>query len=466
MEISSFNRLSPCATYRVIIYQGSIACLKSPTVYKKIVLSLASMLLMMFFSFSIPNAQAADWYVRSGATGLNNGRDWINAWHDFDHVTGVSAGDTVWIAGGTYVANLSPATSGTPLSRIYYRRVMTADSVPASADSWSSSYDSKVIFSGANIRWSGNIGDYVTIDGRIDGGIQVTASDSDFGAGVIFTTANNGVTIQYVDMGGQAGDTIHTFNYDASSLYINNSTNLTIAHCRIHGSVNLIKMLSATNATFEYNKIYNNLVANSATWHPNMIISTGGQTVTFRYNETYNWMTEGIMMYGAPQAWYVYGNIWHDSFGSSYGRVLEAQEQTHTVYFYNNTVKGVWAGIRTANGGSWSPSSVARNNIFWNVASISSLGSNDDYNFTDTSVAGSHSINGGSNPFVGTGNLHIVSTIGAVYPRNKGVALSSGYAIDMDGNARGGDGTWDIGAFEFNSSGSSAPSSPSLLRIN
>lgn len=425
-------------------------------------------LAMLFFSFLIGSAQAANWYVRAGATGSNNGSNWTNAWQDFDRITGVAAGDTVWIAGGTYRASLVPATSGTAESRIYYKRVRSTDSVPVAATGWSAGYDSQVVLSGGQISFSSfNSGiHHVTIDGQIDSGIKVTAADSDFGAGVVINNASdNSITIEYIDMAGQAGDTPYTFSNDASSLYINNSANLTIRYCRIHGSVNLIKMGTITNGVFEYTKLYNNLVANPAAWHPNMITSFGTSTVTFRYNETYNWYVEGIMLWGGVQSWTIYGNLWHDPYGGAgVNRVLEAQEKAHTVYFYNNTVSGAWVAIRTANAGSYSASSNAINNIYWNITSIGGIGANDDYNFSNTTISGAHSISNGSNPFVGSGVYRIVSTVGGIYPRNKGTNLGSPYNPDMWGVTRGTDGAWDIGASEFPPDGK-IPVPPAVMQI-
>jgi hypothetical protein len=46
-------------------------------------------------------SQAATWYVDSAATGAHNGTSWSNAWTSFSQISGVSAGDTVNISGGT-----------------------------------------------------------------------------------------------------------------------------------------------------------------------------------------------------------------------------------------------------------------------------------------------------------------------------------------------------------------------------
>ena len=83
-----------------------------------------------------------------------------------------------------------------------------------------------------------------------------------------------------------------------------------------------------------------------------------------------------------------------------------------------------------------------------------------NYNFASGSApAGANSIGGGSNPFVNLAgkDFHIVSNIGAKFPRNKGVTVpllnGSTSTVDVDGIARGADGLWDIGPYEFVSNG-------------
>ena len=50
-------------------------------------------------------AQAANWYVDNVATGANNGTSWAAAWKSFSAVvwgsSGVKAGDTLYISGGS-----------------------------------------------------------------------------------------------------------------------------------------------------------------------------------------------------------------------------------------------------------------------------------------------------------------------------------------------------------------------------
>jgi hypothetical protein len=81
--------------------------------------------LMSVFFFTLFSANAATWYVDSAAGGANNGTSWANAWTSISSATGssVKAGDTVYISGGaagntqTYSGFVPKAgTSGSPIT--------------------------------------------------------------------------------------------------------------------------------------------------------------------------------------------------------------------------------------------------------------------------------------------------------------------------------------------------------------
>jgi gliding motility-associated-like protein len=68
-----------------------------------------TLFLAIFFS---NNIQASIIYVDSAATGLNNGSSWTDAYTDFQAgVTAANAGDTVWVAKGTYQPALDSSFS-------------------------------------------------------------------------------------------------------------------------------------------------------------------------------------------------------------------------------------------------------------------------------------------------------------------------------------------------------------------
>lgn len=394
----------------------------------------------------------ANWYVLKSASGSNSGSDWTNAWNEMDQVnwSGISAGDTIWLAGGTYTTALTIGKSGTSGSRITVNRVRTTDAIPVAATGWNSSYDAQVFINpaaGQGIRWNSGtdqLGSYVTIDGRIDQGIKSTAVDSETGAGIYIDTGQAGVIVKYVECAGPAGSGGMTFVADCSALWINsngrgNVTNPTFQYCRFHGTVNLAKIGRVVGITLEYNKWYDNNVVNSVAFHQNVItafLNTG--TCIFRYNEVWNWPVEGVMLWSASvsQSWEIYSNLWHDGSTSS-SRMLESQDAEHTAVVYQNTIVNAGIGYRTANGGTYGPSSIARNNLFYNLSTSDTSGITDaDYNFTDrVTVTGANSISSGNNPFINYAgsDYRIVATVSSQLPRSKGINLGGAYQTDLVG---------------------------------
>jgi hypothetical protein len=132
----------------------------APTIRK-----IAACLFLMALSCSV--AAAATWYVDGTATGSSNGTSWANAWTSLSKITGVSAGDVVYISGGasgssqTYSSvNWSPA-GGTQGNPITYQ--VGQDSA----------HDGMVILNGQN---SGPLGvvtvaSYTVLSGQVGAGI-------------------------------------------------------------------------------------------------------------------------------------------------------------------------------------------------------------------------------------------------------------------------------------------------------
>jgi hypothetical protein len=105
-----------------------------------------------------------------------------------------------------------------------------------------------------------------------------------------------------------------------------------------------------------------------------------------------------------------------------------------------------------------------KNNIFF-ISAVPGMGHDFNWYSGATTQGEAGGVAGGANdPFVdlGNNNLRIKDTISTTMPRNKGVALGQVFLMDKDGNPRGTDGFWDIGAYE-NVSG--RPAAPRNLRV-
>lgn len=86
----------------------------------------------LLIGFSTP---AATKYIRSGATGSNNGTSWTDAYSEFASVSWVR-GDTYYLAGGSYLAlTVAPAANG---SWVTIKKANATDN--GSDSGWSSSY--------------------------------------------------------------------------------------------------------------------------------------------------------------------------------------------------------------------------------------------------------------------------------------------------------------------------------------
>lgn len=442
-----------------------------------------SALAVSIFLLFIPAGEAANFYVRQGATGANNGSDWNNAWTDTANIawSSLSPGDSVWVAGGTYTS-IRAARSGSSGSPISILRVRTTNSVPASAAGWSSSFDSPVtIASTAPVTIIGY--SYITIDGQVPWqGIIVTntAAPTDTAGryAISLGSGANGITLKNLNVrlcnnaynvgSGMADRRCVNIPYLASSI----ASGLYIGYCDLAWGDTLMSVLYQSNIVVEHNRFHGNNRSSGGP-HQNIWQTVGCTNVTFRYNDIgygEGYQEECMMMdfvssSDAPNDnWYIYGNLFHTGIENS--RVLESQyNPQYRIHFFNNTICGTaFAAIRpsgSANGGTWDSTCVSTNNILINSGPSYGVGfgiGTDDYNLTDGTTAGAHSISAGSAAiFVNAAgqDYHIVSTVGALYPKDKGLALQpvSGQTLsaDFDGNIRGLDGAWDIGAYEYSS---------------
>ncbi len=420
---------------------------------KKLVIYLILLLLTI-----PPVSESADWYVKKGAAGTNAGT-LANPWNELNQINqaSLSAGDTVYIAGGTYTTALAPVTSGTSGSRIYYKRIRSTDA--ACSSPCDATWDGQVIINVVNgISWgSGNDqdGSYVTIDGRVASGIYLISTDTaDTGSGIWIDTGVTGITVQYVEIAGPTPP--HTYSYDISGIRgivgVGRGTTITsptFSNMIIHDCVNLIK-LNAASPTIQDSTLYGAL--STGGMHANILItnSTTGNGV-FRRNTVYNYDSEGLLIgnSGTPPSmtWYVYNNVFRTPAPSSTARVIEAQYAEHTLYLYNNTIDSLASGVTSANGGSWSASSKARNNVFYNVTSASTV-SDSNYNAFSGTTAEANSVGSITSAvfrnYAGYDYNPAGGTITGV-----GADLSATFTTDKNGTPRPIGSAWTIGAYQY-----------------
>lgn len=429
----------------------------------------------IFWGFQI----MANHFVRTSSAGSANGNDWSNAWSITNlnsNWASVAAGDTVWLAGGSYSTGITMTKSGTAGNVITLKRATANDSAATGAAGWSAGFDAQVVITASpTVQYnSTNNGSYTAIDGNVEDGIKLVHDAASFNGDAIYFASGgmHDISFSNLDMAGPGGATTYNYTADASVIGVRHSDtatyNMTVTDCKLHGNVNLVYDYTDSHEfTFLRCKFYDNGSSNGS-FHANMVYTSGGiENWVFADCEFYNWQVEGINLYEQPapdHSMYIYGCLFHDPMESGARCMWLASEPSGgtpqgPVHLVNNTFYGVNITVNESRASNFGSTSLCKNNIFWNSSfgSASPLPTGADYNFSSGSTSGAHSISSGSDPFVSGSDFHIIATIGAAYPRDKGVDAGSPYGTDMDGIVRGGDGTWDIGAYEFDAGGGGDP---------
>jgi hypothetical protein len=431
----------------------------------KIFLKLLALSLFM----AAQTAMAANYYVRAGATGTNNGLDWANAYPTLPN--NLARGNTYYIADGSYAGYLfdDPAVGS---SIITIKKATVADH--GTSVGWNDTYgDGQATFSGGFVFSA----DYYVIDGA-------KRNDSDWSDGNAYGfripsfTANtawasgvcaSNLTMQYINGGGTptgdppTGGVDQVFYVGGFAEYCQNWT---MTRNYIHDSKTTYHMngISGTNE-ISYSYIVNG-------WSKEAVrgqIHASGFTIKHNiwkdscqgdYTSPDGAACTGIIAmfdgYQNSAGWAntkIYGNVFWTTNSSSMqdGIVVVggSSDSVTGVVFHNNTLAGFEQGnIAVLIRGSGAACS---NNLSYdNVSSVAYSG-----------CSGSSNINVTSNPFVNysSGNFRLNAATAAGY------SLSSPYNIDLLGNVRGADGNWDLGAFEYASGTVVYLSTPTNLRF-
>jgi len=449
-------------------------------------------LLLVILTVTTAQTFATDWYVRKGATGSNSGTDWNNAWTEMNQIkfSTVACGDTIWLAGGTYTSSLTVNKACTSAAVLNINRVLSSDSVPAGAAGWNAAYDNQVIINNNNTAVDITGGAYITINGR-----QGSAAAHNFGILAECTNGSSGcngisgaesgsignITLTYLEVYGPTCVMAGTCGGGgASGLNVAPSTNkvnsLLVDHTWIHQWGETIRTSNWSNCTIQYSWISD--TNNDGQQHEDIMYSYPSTNLTWRYNRIWGSPNDGIFHeFGGAVNLKFYGNIvyhsggWEIAFktGSTYG----------PVFIYNNTFEndgwGDYSPAWLGQPNTLVTGSEIANNIFYNVDNQMSP-SFSDYNAYSTSgysetgvvhfTAGSPLTSYSGFVNMGASNLlaadfHLVASSAATFQNGK--PLSAEYATDPDGNTRGANGHWYIGAYQYGGTQAQAPAPPSNL---
>jgi hypothetical protein len=394
---------------------------------------------------------SATFFVAPSGQAPNDGTSWAKAWPDLAAIdwSMINEGSTLCIAAGTYT-KLDIQSTGTDTARICIKRAVAGDAPCGTAPGWDAKFDGLVVVPQIDCSGSG-FGSYVTIDGRVDGGIKVDDTTMD---GTISVNLNgsgaNYMRLYRLEVAGVASPMM-AFSTAGRALSANyaggSASGLEVAYCSFHGKPDLIVTAGQHDMVFEHNVLYD-AVDKSGTAHVWQSFSND-VNVVIRYNTIYNWIASGILMCRSPGCtpatnWYIYGNVWHDA---PTGRVLETQNTAQgPLFLYNNTFANLNEVMgQVANGGSID-GGVATNNLTWKSTT----------NFMTWNIlqtGNSNLTEASGDPFVNSTGADFHLAAGSA-PIDQGVPIlpagngSITFDHDMDGKLRGADGHWDVGAYE------------------
>ncbi len=236
-------------------------------------------------------ANAANWHIRSGATGLNNGTNWADAWTSLPSTLG--RGDTYYIADGTYGGyTFSDAESGT--TYVYVKKATAADH--GTDMGWNPGFgDGQALFSDTitfeNSYYEFN-GQYRNSDWTSGYGFKV---DFEGKRGLFINRSGVGnITVKYVEIEGWTltGNSC-TRAVEFMSGY---HDNLYIGYNYLHTIIGATLSTGGTNgAIIEYNYIGEN--GSNASCHGEAMAPNSETNFTVRYNIVKDTMGSGVIFF-------------------------------------------------------------------------------------------------------------------------------------------------------------------------
>lgn len=419
-------------------------------------------------------------YVRSGASGNGSGSDWNNAWSSFSAVAWgggagqVGAGDTLWVAGGTYSGGIDINSSGTSGSRLFIKRALASESACTSATGWSAAYDATVFItcdgtvpSGLN---SGSGGSYVTVDGgvaytgftfNLDHRSSPNKTDT---GGIVLRNAVTDFTIRNAKIDWLYDDASNTGSSEITGMQLgaaapSQNVNVLVEYVDFENCVNAVHFGRNNGITIQYCKFHDG--NQTGTDHSNIIYahieySLGPNNFTFRYNLVYDNWNEGVItgcdVGNCPGAshsgWYIYGNVFYRNVGSGAKSIQFVHKEAvfTDVRIHYNTFVGEQTTMRLSPDAT-APSGTAYNNLMYNNVTVDFAGLTHDFTwFSGSDVNGEANgyAAGAANPFVNSGTddyrLSAGTTAGTV------LTTPGTVAVDLLGISRS---TPDRGAYEF-----------------
>jgi len=429
-------------------------------------------------------ARAANWYVRPGAAGANNGRDWANAYGNLPAT--LVRGDTYYLAAGDY----GSVTLETPAFGTNWINLRKATVTNHGTDvGWDDTYAiGQAVFTRITLTTAYWDIDGATGSGNSGHGIKVSTGDFELYGGVVIPSGNPNpsgkqfyrfVRLELTSSTGTSEGGFHLAGLTDSSAVSLDNPNLVVEHCYIHHVGGL-----AAGAIFGSYQIWRHnfmevcCQKDSSAHKEIMKWDTTNSFIRIYGNVFKDWegfnLTGGLILGGGGipgtmRDWQIYNNVFcltglpakqgSNPWGPGNRLVggLDSSTTDHSdIHIYNNTVYGV-VGTSGANilprFGIWNGPSRVFNNLFVNCVGLNSLAEvnnserdyNGFYNTPNWKVRSEHDVSLASNPLPNAPHdFHLADGSPAI---GGGLNLNDFFKTDFDGNIRGS--TWDIGAYTY-----------------
>ncbi|MFA6088951.1 MAG: right-handed parallel beta-helix repeat-containing protein [Candidatus Woesearchaeota archaeon] len=397
------------------------------------------------------------YYIRTNAQGLNDGSDWNNAFTDIPFA--LERGATYYIADGNYPGNIIFNTPESGDTNIIIKKA--TNDKHGTSQGWSNNYGkNSANFEKIEFQTGHYILDGVKRDDKISGYGFIITANNDKNSGITLSEVTD-IIIQYTEITAK-NKVIHTEGIYAPD----NVQNLEVKNSYFHDFFGVpIHMIKASKILIE-DSIFSD-TKSTPDWHSEGIQARGVTDLTVRNNIFKNIEGTGCIVSGSgfSNHWDIYGNIFD---GESAIVTDNFIDQIDYVKVYNNVfTRGKSHKITFYNAGTHN---FAYNNIFFcdytesYDRTIVFEGVTHDYNyFSDCTSAYAFTSSehetimhdasyakisdSSGNPFVDIDNMnyHLKEPLPI-----SGLQLQEGYDnIDPDGNVRGKDDLWDLGAYEY-----------------
>jgi hypothetical protein len=416
----------------------------------------------------------ADRYIWNGATGTGDGSSWTNAYTDMPATGACAPGGHTWARGIIYwIAGSDTAYSGACFRNQTGTGVITLKKAEPANHGTETGWDAAFGTKQAVI--AGSVGTYIS-NITLDGSYRTTP-ESGHGIKIVNAgtfgvwTPNNkvvtGVSVQYVEithstttgtgaaikLWGDGGNNVSfSYMHDLAGLCV---------HTARDGTYNATSGME--NMVFK-NNVCGRIGLNAGTGHYELMKDDGqGDNAVIKNNLFYDWYsTGGIVLGNGNSGWKIYNNVFTQrtaGLGCGNGVItgLTAGGGYTNNLVYNNTFANIASScgnIFAAFGDFTGGGNEVKNNLFYNVAELSAIGSTGvtkgtnwfsgcaSYTPSGTEIAGT------GDPFVSssTGNYNLSS--GASTVINAGEDLGTSYNLDIVEAFRP-VGAWDIGAYEY-----------------